>query len=260
MNTHEQTEQVKTNTSATTTARRRGRPHIFAILAALGGRYGWRWWMPVVVWGVAATVSWLQANADPSMFPIQTGAYESFTIASLGAVLIIWISGSRLAISFGHRRGHVFAFASVTTVGTLVGTQLLAEIADRIEHSVVGRDAVRVMATSVPAVSEPGGDLVPNPLFSGVLSWTMTDLTYLMPIAMTFVLMVCWQMRWSWRGLLPGLLLIPVAFFAHMYLWSVLEGFANGPRQDLLAEGMALGVTVGVLLALAWLAFRRAPV
>lgn len=260
MNTHEQTERVQTNTSAATAARRRGRPRIFAILAALGGRYGWRWWMPLAVWSGIATASRLQANANLSVFPLLTGAYETLTIATLVALLIIWISGSRLAVSFGHRRGHVFALASITTLGMVVGAQLLAEIADRIEHAVVGRGAVRVMAIHVPGVSESGGEPVPSPLFNTLLSWTMTDLTYLMPIATALVVMVCWQMRWSWRGLLPGLLLVPVAFLGHFQIWAVLEGIARGPRQDLLAGGFALGITVSVLLALAWLAFRRAPV
>jgi len=216
--------------------------------------------MPLVVWSVAATVSRLQANADPSMFPFLTSAYETFTIASLVAVLIIWISGSRLAISFGHRRGHVFALTSIMTVGMLVGTQLLAEIADQIEHAAVGRSAVRVLATRVPGAFEDGGEPVTSPLFNDVLFWTLADLSSLMPIAAAFVVMVCWQLRWSWRGLLPGLLLIPVAFFAHMYLWLVVQDLARGPRQDLVAEGLALGVTVSVLLALAWLAFGRTPV
>lgn len=247
-------------TTGGTAAGRRGHPCVLAILAALGGRHGWRWWMPLAVWGVVATVARLQANANTSAFPPVTGAHETLTIATVVALLVIWISGSRLALSFGHRRGHVFALASITTMGMVVGSQLLSEVADRIEHSVVGSGAVRVLAKHVPAVSEPGGDPVPNPLFDTLIPWTMTDLSYIMPIATAFVVLVCWQKRWSWRGLLPGLLLVPVAFLGHFQVWAVLERFAQGPRQDLLAAGMALGVTMGVLLTLAWLAFRRAPV
>lgn len=259
MNTQDQAKLVRTGAKALPGGRRRGQLHLVAILAALGGRYGWRWWTPVVVWGVVAIVGRLQAG-DVSRFPIQTEAYESLTVASLAALLIIWIAGSRMAVSLGHHRGHVFGLASIVTMGLVAGLQLLAEVAERIEHAVVGNNGIRTMATSVPKAMEEGGDIVPSPLFDNVLHVFRTDLLYLTPIAAAFVVLVCWQLRWSWRGLLPGLLLVPVAFIANMLLAGTLQTLARGPRQDLALGLLGLGITVGVLLTLAWLAFRRAAV
>ncbi|NHB85649.1 hypothetical protein G7085_16450 [Tessaracoccus sp. HDW20] len=87
-----------------------------AIVAALGGRHGWRWWLPLGVYaGVAALARvWFEAPFH-GLVRVSTSAAEALLLATAVSCVVLSLAG-RFALSLGHRRSVVCAVLILTTL------------------------------------------------------------------------------------------------------------------------------------------------
>lgn len=236
---------------------RRGQLHgrgaeTIGILAAMGGRAGFVYWLPLLIWAAAvALVHTLSPTLSARIPEYETVAYRGLMWARMGAVFLLWFGGGQLAMALGYRRGQVFRVAAALTLVVLLIMQLLAELASRMEQVLLREGGVRVM---VVEDSAPGTWTLAN-LFEGVLPSAIHSVGF--PFVLT-VLMVIWimfltQMK---RGFLWILLLLPL-FPVFSIALVLIVGFEWSSPS---ARAVATAVGVAVAFALVWLGFRRIPV
>ncbi|MGO1385706.1 MAG: hypothetical protein ACTHWA_01110 [Arachnia sp.] len=112
------------------------------ILHELGGRAGWRFWWPLVFWGVDALTLFL-------FRPDTIGEPPSvLLLTSLIAVVLIWAMGARGAIRNGHNKMLVRMHATLASLIISAGAAILTMVARVVEATVVGADQARVFITS----------------------------------------------------------------------------------------------------------------
>ena len=82
-----------------------------AVLSAIGGRFAWRYWWPVIPWlaDVAMVATFRQEN-------IQEPAGVLFLVC-LATVPLLWLWGARFAVALGHARRRVFPILIALSVG-----------------------------------------------------------------------------------------------------------------------------------------------
>ena len=94
-----------------------------AVLSAIGGRFAWRYWWPVVPWlaDVAMVATFRQEN-------IQEPAGVLFLVC-LATVPLLWLWGARFAVALGHARRRVFPILIALSVGLPMLWQIIGSIA-----------------------------------------------------------------------------------------------------------------------------------
>lgn len=224
-----------------------------AILAAVGGRYGFLYWGPIVVWVAAAGASrGLEPFWDPGVVPFETSAFFWLTQSRMLAVLLLWLGSSQLAVALGYRRGPVFLVTSAVTVTMFLTTQVLAEVANRAEWGFVGAGGSRVLALDIPDAPE----MMPSTLLEGVLAATVADVGLPFVTTMGLVIGVLHGMRCKERGLIGIVVIVLLVMMAT----SVLVVAVSLDWPHVLLKALAAGLSWAASLALVWLAFRRASV
>ena len=73
-----------------------------AVLSAIGGRFAWRYWWPVIPWlaDIAMVATFRREN-------VQEPAGVLFLVC-LATVPLLWLWGARFAVALGHARRRVF--------------------------------------------------------------------------------------------------------------------------------------------------------
>ncbi|MDO5736778.1 MAG: hypothetical protein Q4P15_09920 [Propionibacteriaceae bacterium] len=224
---------------------------VLGILAALGGRWGWRWWFPIAVGLFRAVIGRITMQTSPDLLRMDQSPAGWFMLSSLAALLVLWGWGSRFALSLGYRRTEVFVTTAVASVLFLSGAQLLSSVANQVELAIVGPGGTRVFAL------ETGGGKLGTDEGIFYASLIPTQI-YLVPFTVGLVLALCWTMRWSVVGMVAGLVTSAALIIAMLGVWDVIGGWM-GASQDV--SGIAaMSLCVVVMFALAWIAFRRVPV
>lgn len=202
-----------------------------AVLAALGGRFGWRWWAPAASWLVVAAVTriWFLMPIH-GLATVSTAAAGVFVLLTVAQVGLIWRS-SGFALTLGHRRSGVYLVAVAATCGLPLLVGALIRVAERVEPLLLGAGGVRVFS-----------------LGAGV---RIESLTLLLGAVVAVIAIS--GMRWGWRGTPLTL----VVTFALMGLVSSLLGEGNavvpGPPD------WRLLVVAAVALLAVWPLYRKVP-
>ncbi len=119
------------------------------MLRELGGRAGWRFWWPLVLWGLdALTLFFFRPNTvgePPSVL----------LVSSLVAVVLIWAMGARKAIQHGHNKMLVRMRAAMASLAVSAGAAIVTMVARVVEAAVAGADNARVFITSPIAEEDP---------------------------------------------------------------------------------------------------------
>lgn len=230
----------------------RTRPsRVLGILAALGGRWGWRWWFPIAVWLFSAVIVRIAMPTSPDLPRMDQTPAAAFMLSCLAALLVLWGWGSRFALSLGYRRTEVFVTTAAASVLFLSGAQLLSSVINQVELAIVGPGGTRVFA-----LETGGGKLgTDEGVFYAALIPTQI---YLVPLAIGLVLALCWTMRWSVVGMVAGLVTAAALMIAMLGVWDMIGRWMGGSQE---VSGIAaMSLCVVVMFALAWIAFRRLPV
>ena len=228
------------------------------ILAALGGRFGWRYWIATAVWLVVGliTAAYLHIVQPRDAYgPLHYTALPAglYLIAYLLGVALIWVWGARFAISLGHRRGAVYGWAWLASLLLGGWVWLSTQLANHAEMAIVGRQTWR--AFTVEAGDNKFG--TETAVFN--LSFLLVA-AYLTPILVLWVTMLA---GFVGRGLLGALIGLAAGLasvvFGRFVPLTYLDGvippvfYSNG--GSLLVAGalhLAICATVG------WLLFRKA--
>ena len=82
-----------------------------AVLSAIGGRFAWRYWWPVIPWlaDIAMVATFRREN-------VQEPAGVLFLVC-LATVPLLWLWGARFAVALGHARRRVFPMLIALSVG-----------------------------------------------------------------------------------------------------------------------------------------------
>ena len=114
------------------------------ILRYLGGWGWWRFWWPLAVFGLdALTVATVRQDA------LLTESAFVVHMASLVAVVPIWVLGARPAIKHGHKKSWVRMWAAIASVAVSVGGVAVGAIARVVEASVVGNSRARIFISDL---------------------------------------------------------------------------------------------------------------
>ncbi len=99
-----------------------------AVLSAMGGRFAWRYWWPVIPWlaDIAMVATFRREN-------VQEPAGVLFLVC-LATVPLLWLWGARFAVALGHARRRVFPML----VALSVGLPMLWQVVGSISRLVVG--------------------------------------------------------------------------------------------------------------------------
>ena len=99
-----------------------------AVLSAMGGRFAWRYWWPVIPWlaDIAMVATFRREN-------VQEPAGVLFLVC-LATVPLLWLWGARFAVAMGHARRRVFPML----VALSVGLPMLWQVVGSISRLVVG--------------------------------------------------------------------------------------------------------------------------
>ncbi len=99
-----------------------------AVLSAIGGRFAWRYWWPVIPWlaDIAMVATFRREN-------VQEPAGVLFLVC-LATVPLLWLWGARFAVALGHARRRVFPML----VALSVGLPMLWQVVGSISRLVVG--------------------------------------------------------------------------------------------------------------------------
>lgn len=146
------------------------------ILRELGGRWGWRYWWPLVIW-------LLDALSIATFRPEHaTEPSAVLLLAPFVAVVLIWVLGARPAIWHGHNKTLVRMWATLASLMVSAGSMAIGTLARVIEAAVVGNDRAYIFITTM------GKDVDHSALFGFAED---TYLFYGLPILVVIVL-VCW--------------------------------------------------------------------
>ena len=146
------------------------------IVGELGGKAGWRFWWPLVLWLIdALTVATFRPGAatEPSAVLL---------IASFVAVVLIWALGARPAIVHGHNVMLVRMRATIASLAVSAGSMAIGAVARVIEATVVGNENARIFITT------EGKDVDHTALIG---FGEDTYLYYGLPILVVIIL-ICW--------------------------------------------------------------------
>ena len=82
-----------------------------AVLSAIGGRFAWRYWWPVIPWlaDIAMVATFRREN-------VQEPAGVLFLVC-LATVPLLWLWGARFAVALGHPMRRVFPMLIALSVG-----------------------------------------------------------------------------------------------------------------------------------------------
>lgn len=225
-------------------ARVRPAPRIPAILAALGGRFGWRFWWPLAVWLLDA-LTIVTFRGDRATEP--AGA---LWIASMAAVGVLWFWGARFAVSLGHPRRTVHLVTAVASVVLCLGTQAIAALARIAEVAVVGNGNARIFVVTL----YKDGD---QSQFFGF--GEMIYLLYGFPLVGVIILVACWALGRGWLGGFLAALVGGVGVVAYLKAWGALDRLVTGDYQVQL--GVMLATLFVALCAVGgWFGFRRVSI
>lgn len=99
-----------------------------AVLSAMGGRFAWRYWWPVIPWlaDIAMVATFRREN-------VQEPAGVLFLVC-LATVPLLWLWGARFAVALGHARRRVFPML----VALSVGLPMLWQVVGSISRLIVG--------------------------------------------------------------------------------------------------------------------------
>ncbi|MFC2685897.1 MAG: hypothetical protein ACFN3I_01910 [Arachnia propionica] len=99
-----------------------------AVLSAIGGRFAWRYWWPVIPWlaDIAMVATFRREN-------VQEPAGVLFLVC-LATVPLLWLWGARFAVALGHARRRVFPML----IALSVGLPLLWQVVGSISRLIVG--------------------------------------------------------------------------------------------------------------------------
>lgn len=112
------------------------------IIRELGGRWGWRFWWPLLFWlADALSVATFRPNAT-------TEPSAVLLVTSYIAVVLIWVLGARPAIWHGHNRMLVRMWATVASLAVSVGAMAVGAAARVVEASVVGNENASIFITT----------------------------------------------------------------------------------------------------------------
>lgn len=99
-----------------------------AVLSAIGGRFAWRYWCPVIPWlaDIAMVATFRREN-------VQEPAGVLFLVC-LATVPLLWLWGARFAVALGHARRRVFPML----IALSVGLPMLWQVVGSISRLIVG--------------------------------------------------------------------------------------------------------------------------
>ena len=99
-----------------------------AVLSAMGGRFAWRYWWPVIPWlaDIAMVATFRRDN-------VQEPAGVLFLVC-LASVPLLWLWGARFAVALGHAKRRVFPML----VALSIGLPMLWQVVGSISRLVVG--------------------------------------------------------------------------------------------------------------------------
>ena len=99
-----------------------------AVLSAIGGRFAWRYWWPVIPWlaDIAMVATFRREN-------VQEPAGVLFLVC-LATVPLLWLLGARFAVALGHARRRVFPML----IALSVGLPMLWQVVGSISRLIVG--------------------------------------------------------------------------------------------------------------------------
>ena len=99
-----------------------------AVLSAIGGRFAWRYWWPVIPWlaDIAMVATFRREN-------VQDPAGVLFLVC-LATVPLLWLWGARFAVALGHARRRVFPML----IALSVGLPMLWQVVGSISRLIVG--------------------------------------------------------------------------------------------------------------------------
>ena len=99
-----------------------------AVLSAIGGRFAWRYWWPVIPWlaDIAMVATFRREN-------VQEPAGVLFLVC-LATVPLLWLWGARFAVAMGHARRRVFPML----IALSVGLPMLWQVVGSISRLIVG--------------------------------------------------------------------------------------------------------------------------
>ena len=99
-----------------------------AVLSAMGGRFAWRYWWPMIPWlaDIAMVATFRREN-------VQEPAGVLFLVC-LATVPLLWLWGARFAVALGHARRRVFPML----VALSVGLPMLWQVVGSISRLIVG--------------------------------------------------------------------------------------------------------------------------
>lgn len=99
-----------------------------AVLSAMGGRFAWRYWWPVIPWlaDIAMVATFRREN-------VQEPAGVLFLVC-LASVPLLWLWGARFAVALGHARRRVFPML----VALSIGLPMLWQVVGSISRLIVG--------------------------------------------------------------------------------------------------------------------------
>lgn len=206
------------------------------ILAALGGRAQWRWWLAPAVWLTVGLISRVIIARDGVGY--STSAAAVLPMAVTLSLVLVWGWGSRFAVSLGHRRAHVLPVMVVGSFALVWGCYLLEMVARRLEILAGG---VRVFHHSAP-----GGKFHSEEFFDIFQAFLLAMAT--VPAIAVACVIVC-ALRWGIGGGALAAVGAVVLLGGPFWLWV-----PQWPTR-------AYYVAVAALLAtVTWRAFQRAPV
>lgn len=228
------------------------------VLAALGGRWGWRFWIATAAWLVVglATAAWLHINQPrQGSVPLYYTAMPAgiYLIGYFLAIAVIWVWGGKFALSLGHRRGVVFGSAWAVTVLLGGWVWLSAQLANHAEMAIVGREAYR--AFTIEAGDNKFG--TETSVFN--MSFLLVSI-YVLPVLVSWVTMLAGAVG---RGLLGAVIGLAVGlgslvwgmFVPGSVLDRIIPTLFSSNAGSLLVAG-ALHLVICVVAG--WLLFRRA--
>jgi len=99
-----------------------------AVLSAIGGRFAWRYWWPVIPW--LADIAMVATFRRES---VQEPAGVLFLVC-LATVPLLWLWGARFAVALGHARRRVFPML----IALSVGLPMLWQVVGSISRLIVG--------------------------------------------------------------------------------------------------------------------------
>lgn len=229
------------------------------VLAAVGGRWLWRYWWPLAVWLLAAGAARLWLATSPrtidgapltnSMLP---GATTLFSTPI--AVALLWLWGSRFALGLGHSRGIVFVVTAATSLVLPIVVTLAGAVAAVNEYRYVGRSGLRVF------IQEESNTLGAD---SGVVNIaTVIFAIYVLPLLVILSVMLAGWIGRGIAGVLIGLAGGLLAYAAGIALWGPIERLTEAlipitQQWSNAPEGvLSMGLACVGMLTLGWFLFR----